>query len=164
MIMLLPYDESFERVTLRRIGTFFGFHDSLIEAESMPSDDIYLTLTEWQTHPNALYMIIRDGVSLGFMRIGFRGPSVAWIEDIFVDVEHRGQGIASDAIATAERIVAEMPGYTAVCMDVSPRNENALRLYHKLGYTDLSLITVRKELGKSKRDQPITLLGLNFRY
>lgn len=77
---------------------------------------------------------------------------------------HRGLGIASSAIKAAENVIKNTPGYNAVCLEVSPRNENALKLYHKLGYTDLSLITVRKEFGDSKRDKPISLLGLRFKY
>jgi len=78
---------------------------------------------------------------------------------------HRGCGIATFAIAAVETIVMNKPGYTTVCLDVSPRNDNALRLYHKLGYTDLSLITIRKEFGDSKRDKPIKLLiDLDFKY
>ena len=34
----------------------------------------------------------------------------------------------------AEEIIRANPQYTAVCLEVVPRNENALRLYHKLGY------------------------------
>lgn len=58
----------------------------------------------------------------------------------------------------------DTPGYTAVCLDVSPRNTDALKLYHKLGYVDLSLVTIRKELKGSKRDRPIHLFDLDFNY
>jgi len=81
-----------------------------------------------------------------------------------VDESRRGNGIATYAIKAVENIIKAVPGYTAVCLDVSPRNSEALRLYHKLGYTDLSLITIRKELGPSKRDRPISLLDLEFYY
>lgn len=55
-------------------------------------------------------------------------------------------------------------GYTSICFDVVPRNHEALRLYHKLGYDNLSIITVRKELYENKRDKAETLMGLDFKY
>lgn len=171
MVKLVPYDAFYEAVTLNRISNFFSFHKSLVQTASSGSvasnadtEDSRLTLNEWQMHPNALFVIINDEASAGFVRINYRGPNVAWIEDIFVDAAHRGCGIASAAIASVEDIIMNTPGYTAVCLDVSPRNENALRLYHNLGYTDLSLITIRKEFGNSQREKPIRLLGLDFKY
>ena len=107
---------------------------------------------------------MEDELDVGFLRLKFRGDIVAWIEDIYVDEEWRGRGIASRAIHEAERIVQDTPGYEAVCIDVVPRNADALRLYHKLGYLDLSIITLRKELYAQKRDKPVHLLGMEFRY
>lgn len=167
MIKLIAYDNSFETITLKYISEFFGFHHSLvfnIETENNDNSDNCSTLLEWLTHPNALFVILSDDVCVGFVRINFRGPNVAWIEDIFVDSERRCQGIASAAISEVESIVRNIPGYTAVCLDVSPRNENALRLYHKLGFIDLSLITLRKEFRDGHRDKSVNLLGLNLRY
>lgn len=171
MVMLEPYQPAHEAATLRRIAEFFGFHQALVAGppqgnapRSNHDDNSPATLAEWLVHPHALFVILSGGASVGFIHLHFRGPSVAWIEDVFVDAEQRGQGIASSAIAAAEAIVMNTPGYTAVCLDVSPRNSGALRLYHKLGYTDLSLVTVRKELGESKRDKPLQLLGLDFNY
>ena len=71
---------------------------------------------------------------------------MAWIEDLYVAKPFRKQGIATEAIHLAETIVQSRSGYTAICFDVVPRNEAALRLYHRLGYDCLSLLTVRKEL------------------
>jgi len=175
MVYLVPYDASFAADTLVRISNFWGFHASLVpsadEAEKVDAPSVETgdggarePLAEWLLLPNRLFVIMDDAVSVGFVRINNRGPNVAWIEDIYVDTAHRGRGIASAAIAAAEVIVMQTPGYTAVCMDVSPRNENALRLYHKLGYVDLPLVTVRKELYGGRRDKPIQFLGMEFKY
>ena len=171
MIELVPYNSSFEAATLERMSEFLGFHHSLVPKTASENDNIIydsndslLTLNEWQEYPNALYVFMCDKASVGFIRINFRGSNVAWIEDIYVDSQLRGRGIASSAIAAVEAIIKDTPGYTAVCMEVSPRNSNALRLYHRLGYTDLSLITLRKEFDDSNRDKPIRLLDLDFKY
>jgi len=171
MVTLVPYDALFEAATLNRISEFFGFHHALVPMTDLeisrintPDNDSLVTLAEWRTHPSALFVILSDDASVGFIRINYRGPNVAWIEDVFVDKEQRGRGIASAAIAAVETIIMNTPGYTAVCLDVSLRNEAALRLYHKLGYVDLSLITVRKEFAESKRDRPIKLLNFDFNF
>ena len=167
---LIPYEAAFETVMLGQITEFFGFHQSLTDKISTNNDlvtqceDNCSTLMEWHAPPNALFVIIEDGIAVGFIRINYRGPNVAWIEDIFINVKHRGKGLASSAIAAVEDIVKNVPGYTAICLDVSPRNTNAMRLYHKLGYTDLNLITMRKEFGESKRDRSVNLLDLYFKY
>lgn len=171
MIALVPYSAACEVEMLRYMAQFFAYHDALApdapEAGAAAVDDdseLRQTLAEWLAPPSLLYMIDDDGQSAGFLRIGLRGPQVAWIEDVFVTSDRRGRGIATEAIGAAEEAVAAMPGYTAVCMDVVPRNADALRLYHRLGYGDISLITVRKELCGGGRDKPLRLLGLDFRY
>lgn len=171
MIALLPYAPPFEDGTLRRISEFFGFHQSLLSKEGAPpafdaaaSDEARETLAGWLTPPSRLYVITKGEQAVGFVRIHFRGPSVAWIEDVFVDAGHRGQGIATQAIAMVEDMLRGEPECQAICFDVVPRNADALRLYHKLGYRDLSIVTLRKELGQSKRDIPVELFGMEFHY
>ena len=56
------------------------------------------------------------------------------------------------------------PGYDTVCLDVVPRNEAALRLYHRLGYDSLSLMTFCKQFGENTRDRHVDLFGFDFRY
>ena len=73
-----------------------------------------MTLAEWVTHPNALFVIVCDDISVGFIRINYRGPNAVWIEDIFIDTVHRGRGMASAAIAAVEALMMDTPGYTAV--------------------------------------------------
>ena len=171
MIKLIPYKDSFEALILGYISKFFGFHVALTQDINLenshfttPTDESVSTLAEWQIPPNTLFIIDYEGIAAGFVRINYRGSNVAWIEDIFVDTPLRGRGIASSAVYAAENIIMNTPGYTSVCLEVMPRNTAALHLYHKLGYVDLSLITIRKEFGTSKRDRSIKLLDLDFKY
>lgn len=101
---------------------------------------------------------------VGFLHIGFRGGNVAYIEDIYVDENCRNKGIATEAIRVAEDIIKTHKGYTSVCFEMIPRNNEALRLYHKLGYDSLSIITVRKELYENNRDKIEKFMGLDFKY
>ncbi len=165
MLELKPYCEAQKEAMVLRIAQFFGFHAELRGTESaLNLHAAQETLAEWLLPPSKLYRIVADDADVGFLRLCFRGGNVAWIEDIFVDPVCRGRGYATAAIAEAEAIVVSDPRYTAVCLDVVPRNQAALHLYHKLGYDRLSLITVRKELRGDRLDRTVRLFEHDFSY
>ena len=154
--------------TAFRVADFFSFHVELLESDNTMTESRIRAAEEilenWTSLDHALYIIAFEERRVGFVHIGYRGENVAWIEDIYVDSAFRGRGIASQAIKLAEELIAQNKTYTAVCMDVSPRNSDALKLYHRLGYTNLNLITVRKEFGDNKRDKKVNFLGSEFNY
>lgn len=166
MIKLTEYSDQYRNATVERIVHFFGFHNALIHGSPELSNENFRTaeetLEDWLGQDNDFYMIALDGDVIGFLHIGYRGSNVAWIEDIYVDPEYRNQGVATQAIHLAEDIIKKRPDYTAICFDVVPQNEAALRLYYNLGYNNLSLITVRKELYDNKLDRKESVLGLEF--
>jgi len=168
MVKLVEYTEDLKIQTLKWIKSFFGFHGSLI-SDIEPEDEQNFsiteeTLAEWLKNPSKLYIIISGDTAVGFLRLSFKGSNVAWIEDIFVDKAYRNKGIATNAIKIAESIIKDNSEYTAICLDVVPRNAAALRLYHKLGYDTLSIITVRKELYENNRDLKFDFNGIEFKY
>ncbi|MDR2687881.1 MAG: GNAT family N-acetyltransferase [Oscillospiraceae bacterium] len=166
-IELIAYKPRHKRETLRRMADFFGYHRALYDGEGkipLPTRETRKTLKRWTAKGHSLYVVCSEGVSVGFARIGWRGGNVAWIEDIYIDREQRGKGIASRAIACAEKVIAKDRNYDAVCMDVSPRNEDALRLYARLGYTNISMLTLRKELYENDMDREVNFLGFEFTY
>ncbi len=68
----------------------------------------------------------------GFLIINMEGPFLGYIQTVCVDSEYRGQGIGSRLIRWAEeRIFRESPN---VFMCVSSFNEDAFKLYKRLGY------------------------------
>jgi len=166
-IELVAFKPKHKRETLHRMADFFGFHRALYDGEDKapsPNRETRKTLKRWTLKDNSLYVILSGGVSAGFVHIGWRGGNVTWIEDIYIDRERRGQGLASQAIARAEKIIAKDKRYTAVCMDVSPRNADALRLYARMGYTGISMLTLRKEFYASDMDREVDFLGFDFKY
>jgi len=162
------YSAQHKTQTIARIALFFGFHTALTQENDTLTQKNYdiaaETLGDWLLPPSKLYMITNDSQIVGFLRLSYRGANVAWIEDIFVDQPYRNQGIATQAIKLAEELIRETPGYTAICLDVAPRNNAALKLYHKLGYDNLSIVTVRKEINGSKYDRNISFADLDFHY
>lgn len=139
-IILRPYDGTSEKTMLRSISAFFHVHHSKInEAQARKN------LASWTKEEHELYDILGDGIPVGFVHLNWRGATVCWIEDIFVEDSLRRQGIASKAIGLVEEILQKR-GVEGICMDVVPDNILALRLYHRLGYDRLSIVTVRKDM------------------
>ena len=160
------YSDKYKEEMIIRIAKFFGFHLGLSSSGLISKID-YKTaeqdLNDWTSGDNQLYMIMSTEDVIGFLRIGYRGGNVAWIEDIFVDEAFRNKGVATESIKQAEDMIKAKPQYTAICFDVVPRNVEALKLYHKLGYDTLSMITVRKELKNKESVGFQNLGGLDFR-
>ncbi len=168
MIKLVLYAAEFKDDAIKRIAAFYHYHSSLLNEKAELSKSSYVeaeeTLKNWLGISHELYLIQFKELVVGFLHIGYRGGNVAWIEDIYVDENYRSKGIATQSIHLAEEIIKSHAGYTSICFDVVPRNSGALRLYHKLGYDNLSIITVRKELYENNRDKTEKLMGLDFKY
>lgn len=164
MIKLLPYTDEYENILISYITSFFKFHSLLGgRTESPEYTQAKENIVMWTAKDHELYMIGYTGKPVGFIHIWYKGGNVAWIEDVFVDEAYRGKGIGSRAINAAEEIIKHKGGCNAVCIDVVPRNTNALGLYHKLGYDTLSMITVRKELDGNSRENTADVLGYKFK-
>ena len=165
-IYLKIYSEQYKKEIVQRIVKFFGFHANLSNQNCLIQETGYdaamETLHDWLKKDSAVYLIFYDQEIAGFLRIGYRGDTVAWIEDIFVDEKYRNRGIATKAIEEAEKIIKKQPQYTSVCFDVVPKNKAALRLYHKLGYDRLSMITVRKDFNKTEDRVKENILGFEL--
>ena len=61
-----------------------------------------------------------------------------------------------------EEAARRTPGVQAMTVAAAPRNTAALRLYRRLGYDSLCLVTLRKEFGPNPRDKRCEFLGLSF--
>ena len=168
MIELVPYSSEFKNDTIKNILDFYNFHSLLLNKKSndQKANDMKAekTLENWLQNSHELYMIQYKEIVVGFLHIGYRGGNVAWIEDIYVDKVYRNKGIATQSIHIAEEIIKSHEGDTSVCFDVVPQNAAALNLYYKLGYHNLSLITIRKELYENNRDRTEKFMGLDFKY
>ncbi len=168
MIELIPYNSELKKDLIIWIADFYQFHASLLNKKIELSETDYKqseeTLKNWLQPSNELYLIKLNQSIVGFLHIGYRGENVAWIEDVYVDRDYRNKGIATKAIFLAEEIIKSHEGFTSICFDVVPRNIAALKLYYKLGYDTLSMITIRKELYDNNREKTEKIMGLDFRY
>ena len=167
MITLTPYQPKYRQSTLKRIEAFWGFHRDLVQKteEQQPDEQERLMMQDlenWTSKDHWLFVILQDEQDVGFVHLQRIGPIVVQLEDIFVDEPMRGQGIASQAILLAEQQAQKIPGIEAMTLQVVTRNEAALRLYHKLGYDTMSMVTLRKEFGENHRDRQAEFLGMTF--
>ena len=144
------------------IADFFDFHAGLVGREDLKEDGGAI-LEEWRGEGHFVYLILQDTIPVGFVHLQKIGPIVVELADLYVVPALRGQGIGTAAIGLAESLARELPGIEAMTLQVMTRNIAALRLYHKLGYDTMSLVTLRKEFGENPRRQCAEFLGLSFR-
>lgn len=156
-IILKPYDGTSEKAMLHSIIAFFRVHHSRVN-----DTEAREVLADWTKEDHELYDILGDGAPVGFVHLNWRGAAVCWIEDIFVEEGLRRQGIASKAIGLVEEVLRKR-GVEGICMDVIPDNISALRLYHRLGYDRLSIVTVRKDMQPFVTERREQIGGMDFR-
>ena len=160
MIEMKPYDAAFDDALIRFIAAFFAAHHTNLTPSACRE-----ILFDWASGADddcRLSVIVQDGEAAGFVRTRRTSPTVCWIDDIFVDASRRGRGVATEAIRLTERAL-RADGVESVCMDVVPDNIPALRLYHRLGYDRLSMITVRKDFDAFDTERIETIAGFPLR-
>ncbi|MEA4811134.1 MAG: GNAT family N-acetyltransferase [Anaerolineaceae bacterium] len=152
------YTSAFEAALKKAIRTFWEHHHQQ-PAESEIEENIH----SWTASGHELYCILFEERFAGFLHMGERGGGAAdWLEDLFVEKNCRGKGVASESIRQMEeKLKAE--GRPSLYLEVVPRNEKALRLYHHLGFDVLNTVSLRKDFinyGKMKTE---TICNLEFR-
>jgi ribosomal-protein-alanine N-acetyltransferase len=90
--------------------------------------------------PTREVFILRGNEKLaGFLILCMTGAFVGYIQTVCIHHDHRGQGLGSKLVAFAEdRILKESPN---VFMCVSSFNQDARRLYERLGYRVVGELT-----------------------
>ena len=107
----LPFDQTIERDVL----THFLTNESLGQAWLIQQEDVIG------------YIVLTLGYSLEY-----RGR-YAFIDELYLRPQHRGQGIGTQTLAFAED-ACRVLGVQALHLEVDFDNPKAQRLYHKVGY------------------------------
>ncbi|RAI82659.1 GNAT family N-acetyltransferase [Macrococcoides goetzii] len=160
------YNNKFEKEILTMIYDFFDFHAGLVSSKDELTNEARLKeiINEWISENHELYLIKIGKEIIGFCHLWYKGEIVCWVEDLYIIPEERGKGYGSYSLKLAENIVRSKPGYQAISLDVSIRNQTAIDLYFKNGYDSISLITLRKEFYENKRDKTVNFLEHEFFY
>ncbi len=173
MTNLILYSEEHHDITVRMIAEFFAAHYTISEHEKVEINESRLALAEenlqdWlderddEDYDTHIFLIEDNGEFAGILILKKHGGNVVWIEDLYVRAELQRRGIGSRAIALAEKYVTETMNVPAICMDVIPQNRAALKLYHKLGYDTISMVTLRKPVTEEKRSEKVEFMGYQF--
>jgi ribosomal protein S18 acetylase RimI-like enzyme len=109
-------------------------------AQVMSSSEPWITLRrsykdsfKMLTDPSReIYLAVLQGQIAGFMILNMKGAFVGYIQTVCIFPEWRNRGIGTKLLAFAEqRIFQDTPN---AFMCVSSFNQNAQRLYERLGY------------------------------
>lgn len=72
------------------------------------------------------------------------GGMAAWMEEIYVRPMYQGQGLGRAFLEEYERLRPEM---VRLRLEVEPENRRAIRLYERLGYTEMGYYQMVKDKG-----------------
>lgn len=130
---MLPYEQDAVRAMIRR------FYESDPNMGSITDEKIERTFTELATHPEkgAVYVLRRAGEIVGYsILVTFwsneAGGTILDIDELFVEEQERGKGIATNFINyVIENRVADC---VAVELGVIAGNERAQKLYERIGF------------------------------
>ena len=117
------------------VEAFARLVPQLSSSASPPTRD---QLNAMVSSPATTLLLARDDqdVIMGSLTLAmFRAPTGvrAWIEDVVVDGEARGQGIGEALVAEAVRVASEA-GARTVDLTSRPSRDAANRLYEKAGF------------------------------
>lgn len=165
-MQLIEYQEKYRDLMAEMLVSFQIKHLDLLgksyDREVLLEESL-ASIPEFNAGKHHLYLGLEDQTIVGFMVLDYRGSEVCWIDDLFVLEDKRNRGYGSAMIKLAFELV-EKQGYEGISIDVVPRNKEAIRLYLKLGFDSLSILTLRHEFRENKRDQEIELWDYKLKY
>lgn len=139
MVQLVDYALAYRPDALSLIQGFWLAHNQYQQTEAEAQGD----LDAWTQAGHRFYLIQTEDGFVGFLHLGSRGGACDWLEDIFVKPAYQNRGIGTQAIRLAEEIVRTYS--VSMYIEAAARNQQAIRLYHRLGYQCLNTISVRKD-------------------
>lgn len=151
--------------TAKMITELMNYHRKLNNAPKefwQKDEESIETLKEWQEE-GTVYNVFKDEQAVGFFYVRFGGQNVAWLEDLYISEQFRGQGIGKKAMATLDELMREKK-VTSMFVDVIPRNTSAIKLYRECGFDHLNMIQLRKNYDERlNKQEDIDLLGFEFK-
>jgi len=157
-ISLIPYKNETD-IAVNLIIGFWQAHNNYTPTH----EEALADLSDWTAVGHNFYFIQYNKNYVGFVHLGSRGVKADWLEDIFVLPEYQRRGIGTRAIELTEAIVKEYSD--SMYIEAAARNIKAIRLYHKIGYTCLNTITVRKDFRQEiKNTDTQKIVRMDFKF
>lgn len=151
--------------TAKMITELMNYHRKLNNApkEYWQNDEQSKEDLQYWREKGTVYNVFLNNAPVGFFYVKFGGQNVAWLEDIFILEQYRGNGIGKFAMRKLDELMVEKK-VVAMFVDVIPRNTSAIKLYRECGFDHLNLIQLRKNYDKKlDKNDDIELLGFNFK-
>lgn len=160
------YEERDKQLVAEMITELSLIHADFLK-RPMDREQIYREtfdeIREYNTGKHKLFVGVEKDKIIGYVILDYRGPQVCWIDELFVVEEERNKGYGTEMVNQVKKMLLE-EGCEAVSIDVVPRNTDAIRLYQRLGFDALSILTLRQDLKKTYRDKDCEVLGFQFKY
>ncbi|HEX7830010.1 MAG TPA: GNAT family N-acetyltransferase [Thermoanaerobaculia bacterium] len=145
---------SFRTATPDDLATLLRMHRAFYEEEGYPyTEELFArALREVLANP-ALGRVLIIGDYTGYLIVAFGfsiefGGRDAFLDELYVVPEARGQGLGTAAIDEAERVCRENDIH-ALHLEVEFTNESAKRLYARRGFAEHSRQLMTKRFGLS---------------
>src|SRR5258708_29578193 len=111
----------------------------------------------------ALLLALDSGVPVGLAALSYtwtleHGGLVAWLDELYVVPERRGQGLGT-ALLVAARKVATDAGCAAIELEVDATHRRAENLYHRAGFEPLRRARWSLSLASSRSHAPESDVG-----
>ncbi len=119
------------------------FYASEATDHPVPEDHFHRTFAEslGNTSPLARAWLVTadDGRAVGYLLASLTwstefGGRVAWLEELYLRPEARGQGLGRRVLEAGMKELRERDGARGFRLEVAPANEAVSVLYHKLGF------------------------------
>lgn len=145
-----------KEASAEEVDTLVDFVGNLYSFERIPfyPFDVRRSLLELVSHASLgkAWILQVDGVVAGYaiLAIGFDhevGGRIGTITDFYLQPGFRGRGIGTETLAQIEREAVTL-GLEALELEVSNDNEQAKRLYLKMGFQAADRIPMYKRLTK----------------
>lgn len=136
--------------TSKMITELMNYHRKLNNApkEYWQNDEQSKEDLQYWREKGTVYNVFLNNAPVGFFYVKFGGQNVAWLEDIFILEQYRGNGIGKFAMQKLDELMVKKK-VVAMFVDVIPRNTSAIKLYSECGFDHLNLIQLRNTMIKN---------------
>lgn len=153
-------DENISQVE-EMLNEFFQYHFDLNNRKNTKINGTR-TLKQWIKN-NDVYCIFSNEVIVGFINVRNGGTHVVYLDDIYIEKNARRKGIGKKAIDLLENKILSN-GYKSLCVNVIPKNIEAIKFYIECGFDHLNMIELRKNYDNSfNKLDDVELLGYKFK-